>query len=778
MRGLQELAQLIPRVRRRIGRDLRWGRDLVMKQRERLEREGLAAFRPGDLTWMRSAPCFETLLDAGGAQIGDLLYVVCGYTSSSSVNDKVLVFDMSTESWRGRIATPPGLAHSHCAVATDGQRYIYFASGQVGPQCRPAVQEAFSYDTFENVWEMLPPLPYPRYAATMQYWRGRLHIVGGASHDRWTPTSDHWSIAVDGGRAQQIKWQPEQPIPIAGMHRSSAVIEDVLYVFGGQQGDFQAIQGDPHYTCSGETQETYLDCAFRLDNAAGSWKRIADLPIHTSHADFATLVFEGRALIVGGQVYKHPETFSLKLSDAIQAYDPVSDRWEILGHLPHRLKVPVVGIRGNELFVATGQRGTLPNGVTPGEISRETWKTRLARTRSSTRYRLAELGARKRVVMISHDLSRTGSPLLLLETAKALEERGASVRVVTASGDVEGWNLASEFRVPLLPLDVSHSIAAAADVVIVNTASEQTKNWVREYLSVRPEAADRLVWWIHEIDVEQYQAGASVIAQAATVIFDSEAARSYWSDVVALPTNTHVIAPALRKEFVEKAMSPALPLPSARDRPRSRTKQTLNRDQLRRRLGVRPRDFLVCSIGTFHPPKGQRMLIRTVAKLAAERGLPLKLLIVGLQDKKQRLSLLKELSAQERRVLTPARTFVSQAEYAAFYRASDVFVMNSQGASGRGETFGRVTIEAMAFGLPVAGTAAGGTKEVVVDGVTGLLFPLGELGQTALADCLAALEVDRSFARKLGQAGRRRAFDFYQHDRFLAELEAALSMVW
>ncbi|KAM0034752.1 putative glycosyl transferase, family 1 [Helianthus debilis subsp. tardiflorus] len=38
--------------------------------------------------------------------------------------------------------------------------------------------------------------------------------------------------------------------------------------------------------------------------------------------------------------------------------------------------------------------------------------------------------------------------------------------------------------------------------------------------------------------------------------------------------------------------------------------------------------------------------------------------------------------------------------------------------SGIEETFGRVKIEAMAFGIPVLGTDAGGTKEIVEHNVT------------------------------------------------------------
>ncbi|KAM1380550.1 hypothetical protein ACFX2I_022262 [Malus domestica] len=80
---------------------------------------------------------------------------------------------------------------------------------------------------------------------------------------------------------------------------------------------------------------------------------------------------------------------------------------------------------------------------------------------------------------------------------------------------------------------------------------------------------------------------------------------------------------------------------------------------------------------------------------------------------------------------TPATTRV-----AALYSATDVYVMNSQGL---GETFGRVTFEVMAFGLPVLGTEARGTKEIVEHNVTGLLHPVGHDGTRGLAENLRFL---------------------------------------
>ncbi|XP_062008299.1 uncharacterized protein LOC133725176 [Rosa rugosa] len=121
---------------------------------------------------------------------------------------------------------------------------------------------------------------------------------------------------------------------------------------------------------------------------------------------------------------------------------------------------------------------------------------------------------------------------------------------------------------------------------------------------------------------------------------------------------------------------------------------------------------------------------------------------------KELLSFLSQHSNLSKSVLwTPATTRV-----AALYSAADVYVMNSQGL---GETFGRVTIEAMAFGLPVLGTDAGGTKEIVDHNVTGLLHPLGHPGTPVLAKNLRFLLKNPELRKQMGLKGREKVERMY-----------------
>lgn len=78
--------------------------------------------------------------------------------------------------------------------------------------------------------------------------------------------------------------------------------------------------------------------------------------------------------------------------------------------------------------------------------------------------------------------------------------------------------------------------------------------------------------------------------------------------------------------------------------------------------------------------------------------------------------------------------------------------------SSREEGMGSVLLDALAFGVPVAATRAGGIPEVVDDGITGLLVPVDSPG--ALAGAIVRLVTDDALRARMSAAARERAPDF------------------
>jgi glycosyltransferase involved in cell wall biosynthesis len=75
-------------------------------------------------------------------------------------------------------------------------------------------------------------------------------------------------------------------------------------------------------------------------------------------------------------------------------------------------------------------------------------------------------------------------------------------------------------------------------------------------------------------------------------------------------------------------------------------------------------------------------------------------------------------------------------------------------ASTTGEPFGQVVIEGMAAGKPVVATRGGAIPEIVVDGQTGLIVPMGD--PESMANAIASLLADPARAAQMGAAGRER----------------------
>jgi len=94
--------------------------------------------------------------------------------------------------------------------------------------------------------------------------------------------------------------------------------------------------------------------------------------------------------------------------------------------------------------------------------------------------------------------------------------------------------------------------------------------------------------------------------------------------------------------------------------------------------------------------------------------------------------------------------FVNQSGLPAVYSACDVFVLPSES-----DTFGLVVNEAMLCGCPpVISDAVGAKFDLVRDGETGYVFPVGDVD--ALAGILRTLLCDRSQLERMGAAARER----------------------
>ena len=157
--------------------------------------------------------------------------------------------------------------------------------------------------------------------------------------------------------------------------------------------------------------------------------------------------------------------------------------------------------------------------------------------------------------------------------------------------------------------------------------------------------------------------------------------------------------------------------------------------------------LLIGLVGRIAKVKGTLDFIEAAAKVTASRA-DVSFLIIGHEQEKEYVEQVRkrvqELDLQGKVILTGARDDIP-----ATLRNIDILVLAS-----KKEGLPYSCLEAMSAGLPVVATRCGGAEELVVDGETGLLVPVGDPAR--LGEAITSVISDPEVMKKMGDAGRRR----------------------
>lgn len=408
----------------------------------------------------------------------------------------------------------------------------------------------------------------------------------------------------------------------------------------------------------------------------------------------------------------------------------------------------------------------------------------------------------RKFVLIFHELSMTGAPLAMMELATELLSCGATVSAVVLSRRGGLMQELSRRKIKVLEdkLDLSFKAAMKADLIIAGSAV--CASWIEKYREHTVLGSSQIAWWIMENRREYFDRAKLALNQVKKIIFLSESQSRLWlawceEEKIKLKSEPALIPLSVNDELAYAAgIFCSLNTP-AFGTDKMMEKRQLLRSSVRKEMGLTDEDMLAVSLSSINPGKGQFLLLES-ARIMIAQGVPLnnfltklskpkrknlplhhdmtsnggtqkqlsanevkkrqklKILIGSVGSKSNKVPYVKSLlgflsqhsNLSESVLWTPATTRV-----ASLYAAADVYVMNAQGL---GETFGRVTIEAMAFGLPVLGTDAGGTKEIVEHNITGLLHPLGRPGAEVLAKHIKYLLENPSVRQQMGNEGRKK----------------------
>jgi glycosyltransferase involved in cell wall biosynthesis len=187
----------------------------------------------------------------------------------------------------------------------------------------------------------------------------------------------------------------------------------------------------------------------------------------------------------------------------------------------------------------------------------------------------------------------------------------------------------------------------------------------------------------------------------------------------------------------------------------------------RTELGLEPQHLAIGSVGDVTGRKGQLYLVRAVRKLI--NHVPeARLLLVGGGDSKY----MDECCAEADRlgIAHAVKLWGHRADIRNVLAALDIYALASIE-----ESFPLSTLEAMAAGLPLVTTTAGGLPECVIDGETGLLVPPRDAD--ALAEALLQVATNMGLRSRFAEAGMLRVRTHFSIESQAPRIEAALARV-
>lgn len=160
---------------------------------------------------------------------------------------------------------------------------------------------------------------------------------------------------------------------------------------------------------------------------------------------------------------------------------------------------------------------------------------------------------------------------------------------------------------------------------------------------------------------------------------------------------------------------------------------------------------VILSVSNLLRSKGIHVNLMGVKALVGEGWTDLHYVVIGDGPYKGELKrLARELQLENYVTFLGSMTHAETMQYMG---ACDLFSMPSWK-----EAFGIVYLEAMANGKPVVGCRGQGAEDVIRDGVDGFLVEPGSV--ESLVGALRKILQDPGLARRLGEAGRRRAMEF------------------
>jgi N-acetylneuraminic acid mutarotase len=286
--------------------------------------------------WVKMSDVPIEISGARAAVVNGKIYVI-----GNSFNYE---YDTETDTWTSK--TPMPTVRSGFGVAVYQSKVYVIGGHQAFLKYAPANEV---YDPTTDSWEQKTPNPTNRTSLQANVVDGKIYLIGGAIlgganfHTHAVASNEVYDPATD-------SWSKMEPMHTAVKNYASAVLDDKIYIMGGQTGDYPIPNGT-------------LNLVQVFDPKTNQWNLPARMPINVKYA--AGVATTGkyapkRIYVFGGdannEAYQNASRhyrYDVGPTNATQVYDPLTDSWSFAASM-FSARYNLVAANVNDTIYAIG----------------------------------------------------------------------------------------------------------------------------------------------------------------------------------------------------------------------------------------------------------------------------------------------------------------------------------------------------------------------------------------------------------------------------------------
>ena len=308
-------------------------------------------------SWTSGPPMPTNLVEMASAWIGNKLYETGMYDPfNPGTTSPMYVYDIVSNTWTRLLPERPYEGNHHAAEVYDGKLYLIggLDSGQGQVQI---------YDPATNHWSLGAPMPYPAGACATALINDKIYVAGGIVGEVAGSNIGYTTNAAAVYDPVSNIWELLPPEPYPLNHVASGTDGTNFYLFGGRSVGNQPDVGS-------NTVQIYFPASNVWMTSSDPGSTIAPLP-QPRAAMGRACYYNGNFYVMGGETTPSGTGDTANnVYNRVDIYNVASNTWSLGTPMPTAEHSICGALRGNRIYVAGGGTASgTPNSLYASSFS-------------------------------------------------------------------------------------------------------------------------------------------------------------------------------------------------------------------------------------------------------------------------------------------------------------------------------------------------------------------------------------------------------------------------